>query len=124
MPDEPMIAVCAREQCFADDLPSTCSRCAHPIWVRPHTAARIPERRRVCVACFVNISHGDDDVRLFVSEDTIRELADLGQTPPLPFHAHEILPWARQSVANGAGHDCGEWVREGRCMLCDREVKP
>jgi len=37
---------------------------------------------------------------------------------PLPDRLIAVL---RQEVRNGAGHDCEEWMEDGRCQLCDRE---
>jgi hypothetical protein len=31
---------------------------------------------------------------------------------------------ARRRVAEGAGHECSEWVTDGVCALCDRKVAP
>lgn len=28
----------------------------------------------------------------------------------------------RADVAAGGGHNCDEWVKDGKCRLCDREV--
>lgn len=36
----------------------------------------------------------------------------------------EELAAMRTDVARGAGHDCGEWVLDGRCLLCDRWIRP
>ena len=29
----------------------------------------------------------------------------------------------RAKVAAGATHDCGEWVKDGKCELCDRPMR-
>lgn len=33
-----------------------------------------------------------------------------------------IITEARRSIADGGTHDCGEWVEDGRCLLCDRSM--
>jgi len=30
----------------------------------------------------------------------------------------------RENVAAGAGHECEEWFKDGKCQLCDREGTP
>ena len=30
---------------------------------------------------------------------------------------------ARAQIAKGATHDCGEWIRDGACALCDRVMQ-
>ena len=40
----------------------------------------------------------------------------------LPRNPGEILTWARNAVAQGAGHDCSEWLNgEGTCAVCGRQ---
>lgn len=128
--DEPMIAVCSPDRIFADDEACTCARCGCAIYVRPHTVARVPAPGRVCVGCFLTLARGDADVRMFVSEETIAELALIEACEKfatrrgiLQLDHVEIVAQARAAVAQGATHDCGEWVVGGRCELCDREVR-
>jgi len=33
-------------------------------------------------------------------------------------HAERVLALARDAVADGATHDCGEWLDGGACALC------
>lgn len=35
----------------------------------------------------------------------------------------QVVMLARESHDNGATHDCGEWVKAGKCQVCDREIK-
>ncbi len=42
----------------------------------------------------------------------------LAQQPPLP------IAEMREAGAAGATHECSEWVKDGHCQLCDREVTP
>jgi|SRR5215471_14030148 len=32
-----------------------------------------------------------------------------------------LIAEVRRQVAAGAGHECGEWIKDGRCELCDRD---
>jgi hypothetical protein len=42
------------------------------------------------------------------------------------WHAYMFSPEQiaelRAEVAAGAGHDCGEWVKDRKCELCDRPM--
>jgi len=38
------------------------------------------------------------------------------------FQAEAVLSEARKAHAEGATHDCGEWVMDGMCQICKREV--
>jgi hypothetical protein len=37
-------------------------------------------------------------------------------------HAAIVEVARRQVTEDGATHDCGEWVKDGRCQLCDRPM--
>ena len=69
-----MIAVCSPVSNFTDDATGACARCGSAIYLRPHTASRVPESGRICVSCFLTIARGGADLSLFVSEETIAEL--------------------------------------------------
>ena len=45
------------------------------------------------------------------SRDTVIRLVD----------AVAVVRQARADVAAGGAHDCGEWVQNGRCELCDQD---
>lgn len=34
-----------------------------------------------------------------------------------------LIRTARAKVAEGAGHECEEWIEDGKCRLCDRRVQ-
>ena len=52
-------------------------------------------------------------------------VAALDRTGGVEFHVpitSTVLRELRVVVADGAGHECAEWERDGRCLLCDRAL--
>lgn len=43
--------------------------------------------------------------------------------PPV-FDSAEAIADARRAVKAGAGHECAEWTRDGRCLVCDKALSP
>lgn len=48
-----LIAVCATDSYFADDVHGLCARCHGVIHFRPHTALLVPAASRVCLRCAI-----------------------------------------------------------------------
>lgn len=66
------ILICADVSFFRDDIAGTCSRCRCAIFCRPHSAARVPAERRICLHCYEASPNPGDTWAL--TAETIAEL--------------------------------------------------
>lgn len=77
-----LIAVCAMERCFPDDVSSLCAICYHPVFLRPYTANRVGADRRVCLRCFLSLQGHGHPMPVVLSAESLTELrlfyADVG----------------------------------------------
>ena len=69
---EPLVAVCAMARCLPDDVVDTCSLCAHAIFLRPYTAARVPSAQRICLHCWLKVHEPGQAIVL--SPESVAEL--------------------------------------------------
>lgn len=72
MPD-PCVAVCAMVRCLPDDVADRCALCAHPIFLRPYTAASVPPEHRICLECWLKVRETSQPI--VISRESIEELA-------------------------------------------------
>ena len=82
------------------------------------------ERLQDTSAALPPVSQGEVASALGAEETSKRGLRNTGIASASGTEKFErMVRDARAQIAKGATHDCGEWIRDGACALCDRVMQ-